>query len=150
MKCDDFSNKMFELYNSNKDEEKKKLLEHLAHCDDCNREFNEMEEVFESLSNLQLLSPPSDLTNNIMNEISKINEKSKRYKRKAYRLWGSSLVAAGILISIVNISFADTTIESSVNNIISKKYSITRSINKKLNTIVEFITDLDFLNIFDN
>lgn len=152
MKCEDFSKKINEYLENTLDvEEKIEMEEHLDSCNLCRNKVDSMNHVFETLSNLDLLCPPSDFTQNVMNAIGKISAKSNSWKKKAYRLWGSSLVAAGLLISIVNISFADANIERHVvNNIVIKSHEINRSIDKEIEKVSNFIDGIfDSLDFYD-
>lgn len=102
-----------------------------------------LKDVFPELDEMELILPPVDFTSNVMDKISQIDKKKEVWSRKAYKMWGSSLVAAGVFISIVNFSFADQDLDIKDYDLGGIRYTISREINKKLSTIDDVLQQLD-------
>lgn len=112
------------------------LQDHIDKCKKCRLEFEEMKQIFFILDDKTELEPPLDFTENIMKKV-KLNNKTTSNKKR--RIFGSSLIAAGLLIFMMN-SFS---INYNLNILSENLYLSTTSLNerivKPLNNMSSFI-----------
>lgn len=72
------------------------IRKHLDNCVKCKTEYEEMEEVFRTLSAHEIFEIPMDFTDNVLSQID-IYEKDKSLKEVFLIKGLSSLIAAGVL-----------------------------------------------------
>lgn len=79
-----------------------KVETHIENCPYCKDQL-EFYRSFDSLSIFyDEIKPPKDFTDNIMDQIRSINKKRSN-KHLIYKLWGNSMVAAAIIMMLINI-----------------------------------------------
>lgn len=128
------------------------IAKHLKSCDKCRRELEEIKEIkgFLKLNPQGNLLPPIDLKSGIMAAID-LRKYKKVYKNTLGELanWGMSLVAAGLILLLINIAPAGNIVQ--VQNdwditregIREKIYQPLSSINEGLDKFTNRITQLD-------
>lgn len=77
------------------------VKKHLDHCLECRYEYEDMKEIFETLSDHNLVMTPVDFTDNILSEVD-CYEKKKSIKEVFLVKGLASIVAAGIITSTFN------------------------------------------------
>lgn len=87
------------------DIDKHSIKKHLDKCNRCKEEYEDLSFTFSILDN-HSISAPVDLADDIMMKISSF-ENSKKKSAKLLKNLGSSFVAAGILLSLLNFSDYD-------------------------------------------
>ncbi len=83
------------------DKETSKIKEHLKVCQRCRIEYNEMSTLFNILADHQIVLPPCDFTDIVLNELEGNERKMFKLSSSVYKL-GLSFIAAGVLIISLN------------------------------------------------
>ncbi|KNF07500.1 hypothetical protein CLPU_16c00560 [Gottschalkia purinilytica] len=99
------------------------IKKHIDKCQPCKKEYIEMKNVFDIISDCSNIQAPLNFTDRVMNNI-KSYETSKKIKQLALSRWGTSLVAAGILLMILNFT------QYSPSKIMESMYESATEINK--------------------
>ncbi|MBN2259568.1 MAG: DUF4349 domain-containing protein [Clostridiales bacterium] len=103
MKCEDIK-KNLDLYIDHEilsKEEIEAIDAHLAECDDCRLEYDEMKKMIDELSRLSEVELPKDFHDNLMNEIRKSNKINETFFKKHYK-WAvgtAAVLLAGIVVT---------------------------------------------------
>ncbi len=106
MECKEVLSKVDNYFeNRLSDIEKHNIKKHLEKCNRCKKEYEDMGLAFSILDN-HFISAPDNLADKIMMKISSF-ENSKKRNIKLLKNLGSSFVAAGIMISLLNFSDYD-------------------------------------------
>ncbi|SCG82654.1 hypothetical protein DW1_1058 [Proteiniborus sp. DW1] len=87
------------------DIEKHNVKKHLEKCNRCKKEYEDLGFTFSILDN-HFINAPDNLVDDIMMKISSF-ENSKKKSAKLLKNLGSSFVAAGIMLSLLNFSDYD-------------------------------------------
>jgi predicted anti-sigma-YlaC factor YlaD len=127
------------------DEIIKKVNNHLNRCSSCKKEYEEMELVFEALSNHSIVQPPPDFVDNIMNKINEEKPKANRISQKIKIKIGTGLIAAGLLIAVLNMS----TVAYRIEDFSARLYTSTIEANQRVFKPLSQITNT-FANLVQN
>lgn len=121
------------LENRLNDIETHKLEKHLERCMECQKEYEELKEIFDILADHPSILLSEDFTTKVMNAIEpKI--KQSRINPMIMRKWGISFVAAGLLIFVLN-----TSLGYNIQDISSNIYKEPLSINSRISSYVKEI-----------
>lgn len=132
MNCNEILNYMDKYCENRLDNFTKELInEHLEICEECKLQYIEMKELFNMLSEHSLLSPPQEFTANVMNKVNKVN----KTKSISIRRMGLSLVAAGILLAMINISTPKANYNSVFGYIYKESIELNRIIVNPFNKL---------------
>lgn len=119
---------------------------HLKSCDRCRRELAEIKELKAFLkSDIQKnIRPPADLKFSIMSSID-LKRYKKSYKNTLGELanWGMSLVAAGLILLILNMAPREDLVRVQ-NDLYNTGENITKRISQPLSSINERIDKLTY------
>ena len=128
------------------------IARHLKSCDKCRRELEEIKEIKElfKLSSQENALLPMDLKSGIMASIN-LDKYRKVYKNTLGELanWGMSLVAAGLILLLVNVTPAGDIVkvqndwDNTRESIREKIYQPLSSLNEGLDKFTSRITQLD-------
>lgn len=132
--------------------ESRAIARHLKSCDRCRRELEEIREMkaFLKLGFQETVKPPADLKSSIMASIN-----PRRYKKSHKNTFGElanlgmSLVAAGLILLLINITPLYNTVWVQENwstageSIREKVYQPINSINAGFDEFIERISQLD-------
>lgn len=72
------------------------IKKHLSKCIECKREYDEMEEIFDTLSAHEMMITPGNFTDNVLTQIN-LYEKDKNLKEVFLIKGIASIVAAGMI-----------------------------------------------------
>ncbi len=85
------------------EEFKKEVESHLLTCEACNEEWRIQKALHRMLDLPAQIKAPPDFTFEVMAKVQKIHRKRER-PNALYKGWGRSLVAAGILMIVINVA----------------------------------------------
>lgn len=132
--------------------ESRAIARHLKSCENCRRELQEIRDIRSILKpGIQdMVLPPADLKSSIMKSINLKKYKiSHRGTIGELANWGMSLVAAGLILFLLNVAPAGNMAQAQNDwdtrkeNIREKLYQPFSSINEGLDKFTERITQLD-------
>ncbi|MBB6218693.1 anti-sigma factor RsiW [Anaerosolibacter carboniphilus] len=103
----------------------KEIEEHIANCQACSEELRAQEAVHQLLDFPVEIKAPPDFTLTVMAKVQKIHRKAGP-SHMLYSGWGRSLVAAGILMTVINM--ADISKHFDYNRMLYKTSAIQKSI----------------------
>lgn len=153
MCCNECKNSLHEYASGKLSElEHHAIARHLKTCEKCRRELEEigaMKAILKSGFQDNMM-PPMDLKSGIMASIN-LNKYKKTYKSTLGELanWGMSLVAAGLILLIMNVAPVDNMVQvqndwdNTKQSITQKIYQPFSSINEGLDKFTKRITELD-------
>ncbi len=105
MKCDEFNEHIADLFDKNVDEIIVKTMnKHMATCEDCKREYDDMNLIIHKVSNTQsAYTPSSDLKDRIFNQIKteELIMKKTITKKNILKKWHKQSIAAAASILIL-------------------------------------------------
>lgn len=128
------------------------IARHLKTCDKCRRELKEIKElkVFLMSGFQESMIPPMDLKSNIMASINlKKYKKVNKNNWGELANWGMSLVAAGLILLLINVTPMENILrtqnewDNTKGNITQKICQPFSSINERLDKLTERVTQLD-------
>jgi hypothetical protein len=153
MCCNEYKNNLHEYSTGKLSElESHAIAKHLKSCEKCRRELEEIRELKSFLKpGIQdMLLPPMDLKSGIMKSINlRKYDAPHRNTLGEMANWGMSLVAAGLILLLVNIAPAGDLAQAHNDwntrreNIREKLYQPISSINEGLDEFTNRITQLD-------
>lgn len=118
--------------------EKQILFEHLDNCKNCKIKFEETKYLFNLLDSEELIQPPDDFVEIVINNIERADNVKTLYQ-DFIPLFAKSLVFAGVLIFILNL----TSVNLASLGISHSVFKITEGINNlftlPINSINEYI-----------
>lgn len=129
----------------------KAIKEHLAFCEDCRQELEEIRVVNAMLDEIKIPSLPNDFTKIIMNKIKEKNKCSHTSIWKEFGKWGVSFIATGLIMLVLNYTSIGMTIATLTANIeknpinLSKiyEYSPSNIVNMGLDQIENMIENIE-------
>jgi len=153
MRCNEYRNNLHEYAKGKQCElESHATAKHLKTCEKCRRELNEIKElkIFLMSGFQESMIPPMDLKSNIMASIN-LKKYKKTSKNNWVELanWGMSLVAAGLILLLINVTPMENMLraqnewDNTKENITQKIYQPFSSINERLDKFTEKVTQLD-------
>ena len=101
------------------DIEKAKVKKHINECSKCGEVYDEMKGIFNLLkehSDFPLVEPPMNFKDKVMNNIRR-EKKVLYFKKLDLKRLGSSFVAAGILIALINFGVLNYNLEETVGDV---------------------------------
>jgi len=104
-----------------------------------------MEEIFDILSKHSIVQPPPNFVDNVMNKIIEYNPKTNGISQKIKIKIGTGLIAAGLLIAILNMS----TVAYRIENFSERLYTCTIEANQRVFEPLNRITST-FANLVQN
>ncbi len=132
MKCMEVMQKINKYYDEKlSDIDIHKINKHLQKCSNCRNEYNEMKNIYRILSNHQIVNPPEDFTQNVMDRINKNNNVRLKTNPTMKNL-GASLIAAGLIISIINFTNVNYDTNHFVSEITVKSTNINKEVMKPI------------------
>lgn len=99
------------------------IKKHISNCTKCKEEFDEMQEVFLTLSSHTMIITPMDFTDNVLSQIN-VYEKDKNMKEVFLFKGVASIVAAGLITTVFNF------VQYRPINLFSQIYKGSQSINR--------------------
>lgn len=153
MCCNDYKYSLHEYASGKLNElEMHAVAKHLKTCDQCRRELEEIKGIkaFLNSGSFEQAMPPLDLKSDIMASIN-LKRYKKTYKNTWGELanWGMSLVAAGLILLLLNVAplnnieTAQSEWASTKENISEKIHQPFSSLNEGLGNFTKSITELD-------
>lgn len=153
MSCDEYRNILHEYASGSLSElEHHAAAKHIKSCSRCRREVEEITKLKAILKSgsQDVIIPPADLKSEIMASINPKKYK-KVHKNTMGELanWGMSLVAAGLILLLINAAPADDLTraqnvwENRAENISEKIQQPLASISESLDRFTKSITELD-------
>lgn len=153
MRCNEYRYNLHEYAKGNLCElESLATAKHLKSCDKCRSELEEIKEL-EVLLKVSIqgdIIPPMDLKSDIMNSIN-----LKKYKKIVKNNWGElanwgmSLVAAGLILLLINVAPMDDILraqnewDNTKENITQKIYQPLSILNEGFDKFTKRVTQLD-------
>jgi anti-sigma factor RsiW len=121
------------LENRLNDIETHRLEKHLERCIECQKEYEQLKEIFDILSGHPTILPPEDFTVKVMNAIQP-TIKQNRISPMIMKKWGISFVAAGLLVFVLN-----TSLGYNIQDISSSMYKEPFSVKSQISNYVKKI-----------
>lgn len=142
MKCEEVINQLDNYLGSELSEiEEFNIKKHMSKCSNCNKECNELKQVFLTLSTHDMVLTPMDFTDNVLSQIN-VYEKQKNMKEVFLFKGVASIVAAGLITALFNF------VQYRPINLFSQIYKSTETINRiviepvdRLSTEIKDIAD---------
>lgn len=153
MRCNEYRNNLHEYAKGKLCElESRATAKHLKTCDECRKELEEIKELKALLMSgfQESMMPPMDLKSSIMASINlKKYKKANKNNWGELANWGMSLVAAGLILLLINVTPMENILraqnewDDTKENITQKIYQPFSSINERLDKLTERVTQLD-------
>lgn len=110
MKCEQIQNLLSEYVDNMLDaQESKKVTEHLKECKECQQMLQELEEMLSMFNKVEIINPPEDFKNNVMEKIKQENisnnKKPTIFKiKRSWLTWAATAAVVVIMIGSIGIS----------------------------------------------
>ncbi|WP_425446455.1 anti-sigma factor family protein [Dethiothermospora halolimnae] len=122
------------------------IEKHLTSCKKCRDQYENTKSFYDILDNHDIISPPIDFTENIMDMIEDV-EIDRHKKHRGGSKWGLSFVAAGILFAFISFSSFNYQMRDLSVGISQKVLETNEMVRKPLKEISE---GLSYLNNYFN
>lgn len=99
------------------DQHKEAIKKHLALCEDCRQELEEIRMVNALFYEIKIPSLPKNFTNTVMHQIKDQKKNMHTSIWKDVRKWGLSFVATGLIMLVVNFTSVGVNIATLTANI---------------------------------
>jgi len=116
--------------------------EHFRSCGNCQEEFHQLQNLYSLLAFPEEIKAPENFTLNIMKQVKRIKGKESN-SSFSYRAWGTSLIAAAIVMLMLNAAGLNG--ELNVHKVLEKSTMLQRSITLSVDE-----TSKTILQLFDS
>ncbi|AFS77940.1 hypothetical protein Curi_c08700 [Gottschalkia acidurici 9a] len=135
MKCEEAMDKMDRyIEQSLTDIEAFNIKKHISNCVRCKKEYDDMEKMFFILSNHNTVITPIDFTSGVISKV-KVYEGKKSIKETFIFKWVTSIIAAGAVAAVFNIT------QYKPVNLFSEIYKSSIGINKMILSPIDKISE---------